>query len=182
MNISKGVVERLEELANKQPEPVVIDPATSRKGYHVKVPVQEHNLTILLILEDYDRYSAALRYVEISQDSLAQGEEVADDYLHRRAKEAIERLTYLEEPVTLVELDGDAGLAQVRSQPPEHRDEAVIYWELEIWSRPHPRLKLTRYRWTPGQVGRELVVHPVAFARLGRMAEDLALSLANVAP
>ena len=53
----------------------------------------------------------------------------------------------------------------------------MTYWEVLIWAEPRPRARLTRYRWTPGRSEREAVAYPATFATLGRMANDLALSL-----
>jgi hypothetical protein len=92
----------------------------------------------------------------------------------------IQRLTYLEEPLGLVELENDDGLAQIRSSPPHYSsDDEVTYWEIQIWTTPRPKAYLARYRWIPGQAGREVVAHPVTFATLSRIAQDLALTLAD---
>ncbi|NJN99963.1 MAG: hypothetical protein HC875_40580, partial [Anaerolineales bacterium] len=37
--------------------------------------------------------------------------------------------------------------------------------------------RLTRYRWQPDKQEREQVIYPATFAALGRIAQDLALSI-----
>lgn len=179
MKISKDVIERLEELAATKPEPEIIDQALSETGYVVKILAEEQGMIVTLVLQDYDKYSVALRYVDISLDGLTLNEAETENYLNQRTEQLIQRLTYMEEPLALVEFDADAGLAQVRSKPPRCDDQTVIYWEAQIRLKPQPGIRLARYRWTPGQPGRELVVYPIAFARLGQIVEDVTFSLAQ---
>jgi hypothetical protein len=65
----------------------------------------------------------------------------------------------------------------LRSDPPYHDGQRLTYWEVLIWANPHPRARLTRYRWQAGNQDREALVYPATFASLGRIAQDLALSL-----
>jgi hypothetical protein len=181
MKISKHVIERLEELTATKPEPEIIDQPLSEPGYVVKILAEEQGMIVSLVLQDYDKYSVALRYIDVSLEGSTLNEAETENYLNQRTEQLIQRLTYMEEPLALVELDADAGLAQVRSKPPQHDDEAVIYWEAQIRLKPQPGIRLARYRWTPGRPGRELVIYPIAFARLGQIVEDVALSLAQSA-
>ena len=176
MNISKQVIQRLEELTESRPEPVFMDPALSEPGYAVKVLAAE-NIAVTFILKDYDRYSAALSVLEVHRNDLNPDVKELKDYLQRQAEQIVKRLTYLTEPLALVELDEVEGVAQVRSAPPSQDGETVTYWEAELQARPHSQVRLSRYCWSPEISGRELVAHPIAFARLAQIAEDLALSL-----
>ncbi len=77
----------------------------------------------------------------------------------------------------MVEFDANQLLAQLRSQPPNQEGKAVTYWEVMLWAEPNLRAKLSRYRWTPDLDQRELLTYPATFASLGRIANDLGISL-----
>jgi len=183
MNISKQVAERLETLAAKGPkevEAVILD-STGQEGYIVGVPLDQHNLGITLTLQGYDRYSVTLRQLEVGHhvDSSLTSEtsEAAKEKLQQWADQIIQRLSYLEEPLTLLELDAGARIAQLRSVSPHQDEETLTYWETMIQAEPHPRVKLTRYHWSPDGSAREVAVYPATFGILGRIAQDLAESL-----
>jgi hypothetical protein len=183
MNISKQVSDRLETLAAKGPnevEAVILD-STQEEGYIVGVALEEQNLGITLTLQGYDRYSVALRQLEVSHnvDSNLTGQtsEAAKEKLQHWADQIIQRLNYLEEPLTLLELDAGARIAQLRSVSPHRDEETLTYWEAMIQAEPHPRVKLSRYYWSPVGPTREVAVYPAAFGILGRIAQDLAESL-----
>ncbi len=55
-----------------------------------------------------------------------------------------ERLTYLMEPISPVELDADACIMQLRSNPPQKNDDGRSYYELLV--RRGGTISLTRYR------------------------------------
>ncbi|MCL4303079.1 MAG: hypothetical protein KJ077_45755 [Anaerolineae bacterium] len=175
MNLYKRVVAQLEQLAVKGPESidaVIVSPP--QQGYIVGVPAADQQPGAVITLEAYDRYSVALRQLEVSYGPSSPDHD--DAYLRRSAERAASRLTYLEEPLLLLELDPAEKLAQLRSNPPHQEDEVLIYWELLTWAEPQPRARLARYHWQPGQ-GREQITYPATFATLGRLAQDLALSL-----
>lgn len=180
MNLDKRVIEQLEQLALKGPKQVeaVILNSAQQQGYIVGVPAGAEEPSAALTLEAYDRYSVALRQLEVSHQQvvLLEGSDPAA-YLRRCAERAVQRLTYLEEPLLLLELDPAEKLAQLRSDPPQPDGEARIYWELFIRARPQRHARLTRYRWQPGKPEREQVTYPATFATLGRIAQDLALSI-----
>ncbi len=175
-SISKQVIRRLEELAGSRREPLFVDPALPEPGHAVNV-VADEKIEVTFVFKDYDRYSAALSYLEVHRNDLNPNDKELKAYLQQQAEQVVKRLTYLTEPLALVELDEAEGIAQVRSAPPGRDGEIVTYWEAELRARPHSQVRLSRYYWSPEISGRELVAQPIAFARLAQMAEDLALSL-----
>jgi hypothetical protein len=177
MNIGKRVVAQLEQLATKGPksiDAVILNPP--QQGYIVGVPAADQEPGAALTLGAYDRYSVTLRQLEISYNLSAPEQSYDEAYLRRSAERAASRLIYLEEPLLLLELDPAEKLAQLRSNPPQKEDEAITYWELFMWAEPQLRVKLARYRWQPGQ-DREQITYPATFATLGRLAQDLGLSI-----
>lgn len=177
MNIGKRVVAHLEQLATKGPtsiDAVILN--SPQQGYIVGVSAADREPGAALTLEAYDRYSVTLRQLEVSYGPAAPDQDYDEAYLRRSAERAASRLIYLEEPLLLLELDPAEKLAQLRSDPPQQEDEAITYWELFMWAEPQLRVRLARYCWQPGQ-GREQITYPATFTTLGRLAQDLALSI-----
>lgn len=180
MNLDKRVIEQLEQLVAKGPKQVeaVILNSAQQQGYIVGVPAEAQELGASITLEAYDRYSVALRQLEVSHEQAALPEDGdSTGYLRRCAERAVQRLTYLEEPLILLELDPAEKLAQLRSAPPRQDGEKLTYWEVFIRATPHLHARLARYRWQPDKHEREQITYPATFAALGRIAQDLALSI-----
>jgi hypothetical protein len=178
MNLSKRVIEHLEQLASKGPQQIdAVILNSPQQGFIVGVPAAGQEPSAAITLEAYDRYSVALRHLEVTFNNLPAAENDNEAYLRQCAERVASRLTYLEEPLALLEIDAAEKLAQLRSDPPYHDGQRLTYWEVLIWANPHPRARLTRYRWQAGNQDREALVYPATFASLGRIAQDLALSL-----
>ena len=182
MSLQQQIMQRLEKLASQGPQSIeAVVPATLDKGYIIGVPADEQSHGgVSLNLGDYDRYSATLRHLESFNKTLDLDNIEAEDYLRQVAANTSQRLTYLEEPLALVELNTIDNIAQLRSSPPQQSPGESIYWEVMLYVLPHPHARLTRYRWTAGAKERVTVAYPATFATLGRLAEDLLESLAVV--
>jgi hypothetical protein len=181
VNIQQRTIDQLEKLAAKGPSQIeAIIRNGSQPGYVIGVPPAEgRGAGASLTIENYDRYSVILRHLEVYDNSLTISSDNTKAYLEQCAAELSQRVTYLEEPLTLVELDPVEGLAQLRSASPlaEAGQDKVVYWELLVWTTPHPRTKLARYQWRADQRDRENLVYPATFVTLSRLNKDLAESL-----
>lgn len=165
MSIGKQVVEQLRQLASgagalPDGAPLVVAGQASQAG---------------LLVSDYDRYSVALDELMVADDRPAPAD--AHAYLSASAAAVARRLSFLEEPLAVWELDGAEGTAQLRSSPPLREDDQVSYWEVVLTAGVQPAARAARYRWAPGMAERELVVYPATFALLGRLADALAEAL-----
>ena len=177
MNIGKHVVARLEQFVAKGPEDteaVVLD-SPQQKGYIFGVSAGA-GPRVSLTLADYDRYSITLNKLQVCDSKLAENGDV-ETYLRQRAAQVTSRVSYLEEPLDLLELDIEAGVAQLRSDLPHKTDDEIVYWEALIQAKPQPMISLTRYRWIPNRREREIIIYPATFALVGRISQDLADSL-----
>ena len=125
---------------------------------------------------DRDRYSVALRDMLVRSGSASPDD--ARTFLSATAATVARRLSFLEEPLAVWELDGSEGIAQLRSSPPQREGDALSYWEVTLWAEP-PRAQVARYHWQPGMAEREVVAYPATFALLGRVADALAAALAE---
>ena len=80
-----------------------------------------------------------------------------------------QRLTYLLEPVSLLEVDKESVSIQMRSSPPQVGDDGRSYYELLV--RRGGEVTLRRYHKAPGQP-RSVVPAQVTREVLGRLGDD----------
>jgi hypothetical protein len=78
-------------------------------------------------------------------------------------------LTYLLEPIGLVEADADRCSVQLRSSPPQKGDDGTSYYELMV--RRGGDITLSRYSKRPGQL-RQIIPAQVTREVLARLADD----------
>lgn len=141
-----------------------------------RAPVSEVTVGPLRVrVGDVDRYSATLEEIAIEASVPANVDRRA--YLSSRAAAVANRLSFLEEPLAVWELDGSEGVAQLRSNPPQRDEETVSYWEVQLQAAEQPTARLGRYQWSPGMAERESVPYPATFTQLGRIAEALNAAL-----
>jgi hypothetical protein len=79
------------------------------------------------------------------------------------------KLTYLLEPIGMVEADADRCSVQLRSNPPQKGEDATSYYELMV--RRGGDITLSRYSKKSGQL-RQIVPAHVTREVLGRLADD----------
>ena len=181
MKLNQSIVSQLEQLATNGPQHIeAVVQSSPQTGYIVGIPATGKGAGASLSLADYDRYSVILRHLEVYDNSIVVQANTRVDYLRSVAAAITQRLTYLEEPLALIEVDAIENMAQLRSSPPQCDGQGSIYWELVVRVVPHPQVRLTRYGWTAAASERTLLPHPITFATLGRVAEDLAVSLAVI--
>lgn len=122
---------------------------------------------------NYDRHSAEMYNLAITTDGANKG-----DRLESRATALIQRLSYLEEPLAVCELDESDKTLQLRSRPPQRDGKEITYWEVQVQdvateASNRTTTSITRYRWQPGMVEREAVAYPATFAFVGRLTDSL---------
>ncbi|MCB0209239.1 MAG: hypothetical protein KDJ52_07910 [Anaerolineae bacterium] len=183
MDIKEQLIEQLNQFAAKGPEHVeAVIQNTPERGYIVDVLSKtDDSVGASLNVADYDRFSVALRHLEVFNKSTTVDADEVKTYLQQSAEAIVEKLTYLEEPLELLELDQTEGIAQIRSNPPltNAAENEAIYWEVFLRATPHAHVKLTRYHWSANTGDRTIVAYPATFTTLGRIAEDLANGLAK---
>jgi hypothetical protein len=91
------------------------------------------------------------------------------DDLKAISESLVSRLTYLLEPIGVVEVDRDRAAVQLRSSPPQQGDDGTSYYELMV--RRGGDITLSRYQKQPGQI-RQIVPANVTREVLQRLAED----------
>jgi hypothetical protein len=94
--------------------------------------------------------------------------------LERISNALASRLTYLMEPIRPIELDADACVVQMRSNPPQQDDDGRSYYELLV--RRGGEIALARYRKEPG-TPRQQIPATVTREVLLRLAGDFSAVL-----
>ena len=84
------------------------------------------------------------------------------------------KLTYLLEPIGLVEADSDRCTIQLRSSPPQKGDDSTSYYELMV--RRGGDITLSRYSKKSGQL-RQIVPTNVTREVITRLADDFIASV-----
>src|SRR6186713_469823 len=110
MSIGKQITEQLRRLADG-------DQAVVEAAAENTLLVQDATLRATLEFSDYDRYSLTLRALTVGAGNSAPEDVRA--YLSATAAEVARRLSFLEEPLAVWELDGGERTAQLRSAPPQ---------------------------------------------------------------
>ncbi len=137
--------------------------AVSGKGL-LQVEVESGRLEADLLA--VDAIGCSFQTMGYSTDRLAGA---ALDDLRSISESLIGRLTYLLEPIGLVEVDQDRAAVQLRSNPPQKGEDATSYYELMV--RRGGDITLSRYEKRPGLM-RHIVPANITREVLQRLAED----------
>ena len=86
------------------------------------------------------------------------------------------RLTYLMEPLVVIEVDAEGGEAALRSREPSTRDEVRTYYEVRL--RREGTLNLRRVAYDPSDRRRRPVACQLTREALERLADDLVATVA----
>lgn len=175
MPLGKQTIDTLKRLASDGPATVAALAGAGDASGSITVAAETAEAHIGIA--DLDRFSIALRTLEVRRAAVAPGD--AHDWLSAHAAAIIRLLAFLEEPLAVWELDGGERLAQLRSSPPQRDGDEVIYWEVALRLADQPAAMLARYRWAPGMPERERVDYPATFALVGRMVAALEDGLAD---
>jgi hypothetical protein len=97
------------------------------------------------------------------------------DQLKSVSQSLTSRITYLLEPIGLVEADSDRCSVQLRSNPPQKGDNGTSYYELMV--RRGGDITLSRYSTKTGQL-RQIIPANVTREVLGRLADDFVAAVA----
>jgi hypothetical protein len=144
--------------------------------------LQHEHCSIRLEFGACDRHSTELHRLQVAAVRGTHTDEQPS--LQQLAATLSDRLSYLEEPLAIWELEEREHTVQLRSAPPQRDEDEVIYWEACIWQADTPSghettIDMSRNRWQPGMPERELVRYPATFSLLGRMVESLCRTVGN---
>ena len=137
--------------------------------FQLDVPVDGGRLTAAI--QAVDRLACVVDALELSSDKLAHQ---SLDELKDRSHRLCAKLSYLLEPIALIESDADTCTTQLRSNPPAKEDDQTFYYE--ILMRRGGVISLHRYQKQPGDV-RQNVPATLTHEVLVRLADDFVLAL-----
>lgn len=120
-----------------------------------------------------ERNSLAVSFNDLRLTTTELASATADD-LSRIGKALSDRLTYLMEPIAPIELDAEACIVQLRSNPPQRDDDGRSYYELLV--RRGGQIAVTRYRKENG-AGRRQIAATVTREVLLRLVGDFCAAL-----
>jgi hypothetical protein len=118
-------------------------------------------------IEALDRLGCAVTMLSVSSPALAAA---SLDRLESIGQALAARLTYLLEPIAVIESDADEQTVQMRSYPPQRQDRQSHYYELLAG---RGRLELRRYVKDPNHPRHRVSAHLTREVLL-RLAGDLA--------
>jgi len=121
-------------------------------------------------LAEVDSMSCLMLRISLNTDRLPG---LKTNELQAMSDDLTQRLSYLLEPIRVIEIDGEEHEAQLRSSPPAKNSEATEYYELTVRATPTlcDALTLKRYRKKQGQP-RESIPACVTHEVLERLAND----------
>jgi hypothetical protein len=122
--------------------------------------------TVKCHVEQCDALSAAVTDFVLETGELAQ---VDVAKLQTASQALCQRVTYLLEPISPIEIDATGCVVQMRSNPPHKDDNGLKYYELTL--RRGGCVSLCRYEKQPGNA-RTSVPATLTHEVLGRLVED----------
>jgi hypothetical protein len=153
MSLKQQVTQQLQGFAAAGSGPFTLDQAT-----------KVGRLTASIIAAD--RLACAFDTLQLESDKLANK---SIDDLKQISNRLCAKVSYLLEPIALIETDVDHCTTQLRSNPPAKEDDHTFYYEILV--RRGGSITLCRYQKQPGDV-RQSVPANLTHEVLGRLAED----------
>ena len=117
-------------------------------------------------LHGLDRLACQLHVLRLQTPELA---DASLERLQSISESLSERLTYLLEPVSPIEIDSEGCTVQLRSNPPQQDEDQTTYYELLV--RRGGEISLCRYRSSPDN-NRDIVPAQLTREVLLRLAAD----------
>ena len=162
MSITNELVKAVDRLAS--------DPD---RGADPQLQVCEGQAQLTISFEAIDAIGCAFHRIRWYTPALAHADL---NRLQRLSDRLSQRLNYLLEPVVTDEIDGESGVARLRSDPPSRGTEGTTYYEL--FARRGGEVELQRFR---AARGAQRVAIPALVTRevLMRLVEDITCSTAE---
>lgn len=153
MALKQQLVQQLQQYAAAGSGPFALDEPT---------PVGRLTATI----HAADRLACSFESLQLESDKLAQK---SIDDLKQISNRLCAKVSYLLEPIALIETDVDTCTTQLRSSPPAKEDDQTIYYEILV--RRGGTIALCRYQKQPGDV-RQSVPATLTHEVFARLADD----------
>jgi hypothetical protein len=160
MNLSKKIAAALDENTK-----AYVLPCT--------VTVEDSGVRLTLNLTELDTVGLAFISMEFAGTSRTEwSSQALKDWADRLAK----RVTYLMEPLKVIEIDAQGGEVQLRSQAPTPRADKRGYYEMRLFR--NGTLRMERFAYDETTRERRPVTCQLTREVLERLADDVAASIA----
>jgi len=142
-------------------------PAKLADGGVHRLHLDTENGRLVCLVTAVDGLACSLDSIVVSSERTAA---TSIGEMKRRGEHLVARLSYLMEPLDVIEVDEHLQVVQLRSSPPHREEGAIRYYELEL--RPG-EYSLRRYRKQP-QCSREAIPITVTREVFRRLVTDFA--------
>lgn len=115
--------------------------STLGSGGSAMLAVEDRARSVSCEIVERNSLAVSFNALRLSTTELASADSTR---LERLGKALAERLTYLMEPISPIEIDAEGCVVQLRSNPPQRDDDGRSYYELLI--RRGGEIALSRYR------------------------------------
>lgn len=164
MRVGAKMLERIQHLIESEGN-------TLPRTKPLTVALREGPIEVKAEVSSHDSLGTALYALTMAGDH-------SDAPLEMLAQEISERVTYLWEPLALIERDPERGKAQMRSAPPLVEDEIIEFYEAQLSRQDgSPRIRFIRYRQANRQARRTRVPITLTHEVFRRLVDDLATTL-----
>jgi len=148
--------------------------ASRYQHFPVVIQMEEGDIQINLEVGDLDRLGCMLHKFEIKKQGEGLGDPDRAGRLKAQGDRITQKVSYLLEPLRVIEWDKSAPFVQIRSFPPRGDNDFVEFYELLLEGKGDGTLiTLARYRNVKGERGLE--PRPILLTRevLERLLDDL---------
>jgi hypothetical protein len=160
MAIKQQIIKQLQALAASGTGPFMLNEAVS-------------NGRVTATIHAADRLACAFESLQLETPNLAAK---SIDELKQLSNTLCAKVSYLLEPIALIESDVDACTTQLRSNPPAKEDDQTFYYEIVV--RRGGTISLCRYQKQPGDV-RQMMPANLTHEVFARVAEDFVAAAGN---
>jgi hypothetical protein len=142
--------------------------------------IEEDGIQGTLEVADLDRLSCVLHRLEIKKSEEGLESLTRANRLKDQGEQITQKVTYLLEPLSIIEWDKYTPIVQIRSFPPQVREDFIEFYELLLRGEEHQTsLTLVRYRNQKNNRLRETTPMTLTKEVLERLLEDLFWVLKN---
>jgi len=149
-----------------------LDENTKAYNFPCSVAVEDASSRLVLHLTGLDTVGVAFTDLEFATTSRT---DWSSEALKRWGDRLASRVTYLMEPLKVVETDALEGEVQIRSQRPTPRDDQRSYYEMRLFRQG--TLRLQRYAFDQETRERRQTTCQLTREVLERLADDIAASI-----
>ena len=164
MRFSEKVIQDLRTLKHETA------PTRADKFYHFQKDVE--GLNIAIKFKDIDRYGIVLDYIAIVRKEPILDVEEINRRLEHQAEMVQNKITYLLEDFTLIEIDKASKKAQLRSYPPYEKENSKFFYEIVL--EEGTRVHFQRYEYNRDHRRYEKITSQLTLEIFERLLEDLA--------